>query len=87
MKAVKLSKNEGVQVPAMISLSAQENIQALLEDEEALDDSRPNIDLICVIDRSGSMMGEKMKNVIETLKYVLEFLNEGDRICLIQFDH
>jgi Mg-chelatase subunit ChlD len=46
-------------------------------------DKRPSIDLICVIDKSGSMSGEKMKQVKETLLYLLELLNENDRIMLV----
>jgi len=33
------------------------------------------------------MSGEKMMLVNSTLKYLLEILNEKDRLCLIMFDH
>lgn len=45
--------------------------------------TRPPIDLICVIDRSGSMSGEKIALVRKTLNLLLEFLGEKDRLCLI----
>jgi hypothetical protein len=32
------------------------------------------------------MSGEKIKLVKRTLKHMLEFLNDKDRLCLIQFD-
>lgn len=32
------------------------------------------------------MGGEKIKLLRETLKFLLEELDEGDRICLINFD-
>jgi hypothetical protein len=44
------------------------------------------MDLICVIDDSGSM-GEKAKLVRKSLKYLLKILGENDRICLISFDN
>lgn len=47
---------------------------------------KPPIDLICVVDRSGSMFGEKIDLVRKTLNLLLEFLGEKDRLCLIQFD-
>ena len=48
--------------------------------------TRPNIDLICVIDRSGSMSGEKMRLVQETLKFLIETLGDNDRLALVVFD-
>ena len=47
---------------------------------------RPSIDLICVIDKSGSMKGEKMFLVKDTLKYLVELLNEKDRISIVEFE-
>lgn len=42
----------------MVQLETKDEI----EDENG-ESSRPNVDLICVIDTSGSMMGEKIKLV------------------------
>jgi len=44
------------------------------------------IDLICVIDHSGSMQGEKIQLVKDTFKYLLELLSENDRLSIIIFD-
>ena len=44
-----------------------------------------NADLICVIDISGSMRGEKINQVKESLKILLTLMDEKDRICLILF--
>lgn len=41
---------------------------------------------VCVIDKSGSMQGEKMDAVKLTLNKLLDFLTEKDRLCLIEFD-
>lgn len=42
--------------------------------------------MICVIDVSGSMKdGNKLNLVKKTLKFILSFLTEKDRICLIKF--
>lgn len=50
--------------------------------------NRPNIDLICVIDVSSSMLEHgKIDNVIQTLKFMLNFLREDDRLSLITFNH
>lgn len=43
------------------------------------------MDLICVIDDSGSMCS-KAKLVRKSLKYLLKILGNNDRICLISFD-
>ena len=48
--------------------------------------NRSPIDLVCVIDDSGSMSGTKAKLVRKSLKYLIKLLNEDDRICIISFD-
>lgn len=50
------------------------------------DDKRAPIDIVCVIDDSGSMQGMKAKLVRKSLKYIMKILNEDDRVCLIAFD-
>jgi Ca-activated chloride channel homolog len=42
-------------------------------------------DLILVLDRSGSMEGEKFEQAREALRYILSHLNEGDRFYLQSF--
>ena len=49
-------------------------------------DKKCNVDLICVIDISGSMTGQKIYEVKESLKILLSFLEEKDRLCLILFE-
>ncbi len=44
------------------------------------------LDLVCVIDHSGSMSGEKIKLVKESFKYLLNFLGEQDRLAIVIFD-
>lgn len=41
---------------------------------------------ICVIDKSGSMEGNKIRAVKNTLSKLLEFLTAQDRLCLVSFD-
>jgi len=41
------------------------------------------VDLICVIDKSGSMAGDKMEMVHHTLKLLLDILKEKDRLCIV----
>ena len=49
-------------------------------------DKKSNADLICVIDISGSMMGHKINQVKESLKILVNLMDEKDRLCLILFD-
>ena len=49
--------------------------------------NRANVDLICVLDTSGSMAGEKLQLLIQTLEFLLTLLSDNDRICLITFDN
>lgn len=43
-------------------------------------------DLIFILDSSGSMAGEKIKQVKEALKFCLNSLNEGDRFNIIDYN-
>lgn len=59
-------------LPAMVSMKTEGG-------------SRTSVDLICVIDVSGSMMGEKIELVRSTMKYLLEALTPADRLSIITF--
>jgi len=48
--------------------------------------SRVPIDLVCVVDQSGSMAGDKLRLLKETLVYITEQLNDLDRLAIISFD-
>ena len=48
---------------------------------------RPKVDLICVIDISGSMAGAKIDLVKKSLKAPVNLLEETDRICIILFNN
>ena len=49
-------------------------------------DKKSNADLICVIDISGSMFGHKINQVKESLKILVNLMDEKDRLCLILFN-
>ena len=51
------------------------------------DEKKCNADLICVIDISGSMDGEKINFVKESLKILVEMMDKNDRLALILFDN
>ena len=58
----------------------------LLTPQPNENDKKCNADLICVIDVSGSMHGEKLQKVKESLKILISLMDEKDRICLILFE-
>jgi len=47
---------------------------------------RAGIDLVCVIDKSGSMSGSKIELVKSTLAFMFEQLKDTDRVALVEFD-
>lgn len=63
--------------PCMITLKTEE----MEEDDE----TRQGIDLVLLIDVSSSMSGSKIKLVNETLLFILDELDERDRVCLCKF--
>jgi hypothetical protein len=50
------------------------------------DKKRADIDLVCVIDKSGSMEGEKLKLVKASLNFMVEQLKPQDKLSIITFD-
>ena len=60
------------------------NLSAPLYEED--ESKRPAVDIVAVIDRSGSMSGEKLPLVKKTLLFVVSQLTAADRICLIVYD-
>ena len=68
-KIIKLKSKESQTIPAMVSFKSDNKKK---ETELAKDVSaRPGIDLICVIDVSGSMSGTKIELVKKSLKYIV----------------
>ena len=52
-----------------------------------INEKKCNADLICVIDISGSMLGEKIELVKESLKILIEMMDKNDRLALILFEN
>ena len=48
---------------------------------------RSKVDLICVIDISGSMAGAKIDLVKKSLKILVNLMEKTDRICIILFNN
>ncbi|CAD8129944.1 unnamed protein product [Paramecium sonneborni] len=78
-KLKKLSDQTTQQLPAIISIKTK-------DDKNECKSNRLGVDLICLIDKSGSMQGEKLQTVKQSLKILLEFLIDQDRLQLITFD-
>lgn len=78
----KLNKLNSQVIPLKISLDLQSESQNFEKDLT----HRPSVDLICVVDISGSMCGEKLNLVKKTLIYIMSILTDQDRMALIIFD-
>ena len=68
----------------MVTLKAP----ALLADtatEKELDELHVPIDLVCVVDRSGSMQGDKISLLKDTLEYIINQMGVLDRLSIITF--
>jgi len=79
--AIKLSSTTNQTLPVLISLNTKG------DEKKELVIYRPPIDLVCVIDRSGSMSGEKIKLVKDSLNYLVSILEQNDRLALVVFDN
>eukprot|EP00301_Raphidiophrys_heterophryoidea_P019621 c4517_g1_i1.p1 GENE.c4517_g1_i1~~c4517_g1_i1.p1 ORF type:complete len:475 (+),score=184.24 c4517_g1_i1:57-1427(+) len=52
----------------------------------ATEQKRTGIDLVAVLDRSGSMAGEKMKMLHRTVELLIQHLKDIDRLALVSYD-
>ena len=48
-------------------------------------ENRVPLDLVCVLDTSSSMAGEKIALLIDSLNYLVDMLDENDRISIVKF--
>jgi uncharacterized protein with von Willebrand factor type A (vWA) domain len=54
--------------------------------EKELDELRVPVDLVCVVDQSGSMQGDKIRLLKDTLNYIIDQMGSLDRLAIISFD-
>ena len=74
---IRLSSTESQVLPIVFSVNTK-NMQE--------DNGTVGIDLVIVIDNSGSMSGEKIELVKQTLKFIVDIMKPNDRMCLISFE-
>ncbi|CAD8144235.1 unnamed protein product [Paramecium octaurelia] len=89
MKQANYVLQENIEMKLYYSGLPVQGTQAILLSIQTKDQAltiRQGIDLICLIDHSGSMQGEKIKLVKNSLKHLLKLLQSQDRLCLIEFD-
>jgi Ca-activated chloride channel family protein len=82
----------GIQINSDKTLvTRQASTQRILElrlqaPQAAKTNSRPNLNLALVLDRSGSMRGEKLEYVKQAASHVLDQLHEHDQAALVVYD-
>ncbi|MCJ7530637.1 MAG: VWA domain-containing protein, partial [Anaerolineales bacterium] len=54
--------------------------------EASAQKDRPKLNIALVIDRSGSMRGDKLEYVKEAAAHVLDLLGDQDRVAIVAFD-
>lgn len=79
-KTINLKETQN-ELPLLLSLKSLDPFK--LENGESI---MPFVDLVLVIDHSGSMEGLKLKMVRNTIKALMGFLREDDRVSVVIFD-
>ncbi|CAF4844600.1 unnamed protein product [Rotaria sp. Silwood1] len=69
----------------MVTLKAP-SLLPITASEKELNELRVPIDLICVVDQSGSMQGEKIALLKKTLDYIIDQMGPLDRLVIVSFD-
>jgi len=72
--------NEKHEIWSLVTLKAP----CMVDDEK--DEQRPPIDVVLVIDKSGSMAGKKIALIKKSLEFFLTQLNDKDRLSLVTYD-
>ena len=67
-------------LPCEFALEAMPN-------DEIMEETRLGLDIVCMLDISGSMFGEKLSLCKETLALMVNSLSEYDRFSLVLFNH
>jgi uncharacterized protein with von Willebrand factor type A (vWA) domain len=65
-------EHTGSLTPLVISLSSEDKKEKI-----------KGVDIFCIVDVSGSMSGEPLELVKESLKYLVDLMNEQDNFALI----
>lgn len=60
---------------------------ALQSNNQQMTQLRAPIDLVCIVDQSGSMTGEKIDLLKKTLVDIVDQLNELDRLAIVSFNN
>ncbi|CAD6272832.1 unnamed protein product [Miscanthus lutarioriparius] len=82
MQAVRLTKDHNSDAPL-----APNDQKVLLElNGVSSAATRAPLDLVAVIDTSGSMRGNKLENAKKALSFIIRKLTDRDRLCIVQFD-
>ncbi|CAF3369228.1 unnamed protein product [Rotaria sp. Silwood2] len=69
----------------MVTLKAP-SLLPITASEKELNELRVPIDLVCVVDQSGSMKGEKIALLKKTLDYIIDQMGPLDRLAIVSFD-
>ena len=55
-------------------------------EEDPNDETRAPVLLVAVVDKSGSMGGEKIKSLIETLEFIIKEMSKKDKLAIVEYD-
>lgn len=69
----------------MVTLKAPSLLSNTASEKE-LDELHVPVDLVCVVDQSGSMQGTKIELLKQTLNYIVDQMGVLDRLSIISFD-
>jgi Mg-chelatase subunit ChlD len=76
---------------AAISAAAQSSFYAIasikMKEDSRLFERRKGMDLVCVLDKSGSMSGAKFTALKHAMRFVQSQLSPNDRLSIITFDN
>lgn len=75
----KIQANKPIEMPCILSVHGGN------ADIEQIEKNRQGLDLVFVVDISGSMSGEKLELVKTTMEFVVTIMKEFDRVCIIPF--
>ncbi|CAF1184811.1 unnamed protein product [Adineta ricciae] len=76
---------EASNVYGMVTLKAP-SLLPVTASEKDMTELRVPVDLVCVVDQSGSMQGEKIALLKKTLDFIIDQMSPLDRLAIVSFD-
>merc|ERR1719197_58645 len=77
---------EETKLTALATIKVPDTPEDEDDNEDEINDARVPVILVAVVDKSGSMSGDKISSLKETLTFVINEMSKKDRLAIVEYD-